>query len=438
MNAGAILHRFSADFGVPFLMGHKCTIADPLGKPGFLAIRHGLGIDVDLKDACDAQFTEAALLGDVTPAPFNHDAATLLYAAHDLFATTHPQAASFYARTHLFAKAATNEVNLLPHSFDPGVLVTRHLIVKRAFKTLRTDVHVKWWTGNASFYGEDPPWRLTQWPSMRRVHQDRLTQPMWSLAMQGGDQELRVARQALMVAMLDASPLTRLMMAGDQAQRKLGFSLILPYKINGRHSSPIDVIEDKKIARIVTDSLLSDGLDNGGAVLALALLQGLREGVDPLVLRRTAELCTHLALMACFVEGEAPGAPESKRLVAFIQGDPAIMNDPASRAYWTLVAATLALGADQGPLELPNLGDFPVAVNAVIDNLRLRLKDKPIADRSEPLMRELGKRLLRLPPSKNGRPTVTDKGGEALAAVEPPEPTAVLSPADDVDVIPNL
>ena len=433
MNPAAILHRFSADFGVPFLLGKKCLIADPLGKPGFLAIRHGLGIDVDLKDACDAQFTEAALLGDVTPAPFDHDAATLLYAVHDLFATTHPQAASFYARTHLFAKAACNEVNLLPCTLDPGRLITRHLIVKRAFKTTRTDVHVKWWTGNASFYGEDPPWRLTQWPSMRRVQQNRLTQPMWRLALQGGDEELRVARLALMVALLDSSPLTRLMMAGDPVQRNLGFSLLLPYKINGRKASPLDVLEDKKIARIVTDSLLSDGLDVGGAVLALALLQGLREGASPLVLRRTAELCTHLALMACLVEGEAPGAPESKRLVAFVDGDPAVLNDQASRAYWSLVAATLALGGagarngggdEGGAIELPDLRDFPPAALLVFERLRVRLRDKQIVERSEPLMRQLGKWL----PRPQALPSFPASG------LLSPEPDADLDPDAAVDV----
>ncbi len=401
-NAGVVLHRFSADFGVPFLMGQKCLIADPLGKPGFNAIRHGLGIDADLKDACDAQFIQAALLGDITPAPFDHDAATLLYAAHELFATTHPQATSFYARTHLFARAAANEVNLLPRTLDPALLITRHLIVRRAFKTTRTDVHVKWWTGNASFYGEEPPWRLTQWPSMRRVQQNRLTQPMWRLALQGGDEELRVARLALMVALLDASPLTRLMMAGDPVQRNLGFSLILPYKINGRRASPLDVLEDKKIARIVTDSLLNDGLDVGGAVLALALLTSLREGgPSPLLLRRTAELCTHLALMACIIEGEAPGAPEAKPLVAFVDGDPAALND-AARAYWSLVAATLTLGAEgKGAIELPDMGALPSSARAVLARLQTRLKHKQFGKLCSSLVNQLGARLPRTQPPQS-------------------------------------
>ena len=51
-------------------------------------------------------------------ATFDHDAATLLYATHELFATTHPQASSLYARNVLdflklvFTKEGQFDVNL--------------------------------------------------------------------------------------------------------------------------------------------------------------------------------------------------------------------------------------------------------------------------------------------------------------------------------------
>jgi hypothetical protein len=394
MNAGETLQRFSATFGVPFLLGRRCIVADPLGKTGLDHIRHGLSVDVALKDACDAQFVEAALLCDVTPAPFDEDTATLLYAAHELFATTHPQATAFYARTHLFAAAAAAAVGALPRTLDPGRLVTRHLVVRRIFRTLRTDVHVKWWTGNASFYGDEPPQRLMAWPGLRRVQQSRLTQPLWRLALQGGDEDLRTARLALMVALLDASPLTRLVFLGDVVQKNLGFSLLLPWRQQGRKASPLDVLEDRRLARFVTDALLADGLDQGGAALALALLQGLREGTSPHVLRRAAELCTHLALTACLVEGLAPGAPEARPLVAFLDGDPSSLHE-GSRVYWAVVAATLQLGSDDGPLSLPALADLPAGVGPIVERLRQRCTHKRVAAVAEPLRRELARRLPR-------------------------------------------
>ena len=394
MNAGVTLHRFGEHFGVPFLLGRRCTIADPLGKRGLDDIRHGLGVDAPLKDACDAQFVEAALLCDVTPAPFDEDAATLLYAAHELFATTHPQATSFYARTHLFAKAATSAVAALPRTMDPGRLVTRHLVVRRIFRTLRTDVHVKWWTGNASFYGDEPPRRLTAWPGLRRVQQSRLTQPMWCLAMQGGDEDLRAARIALMVALLDASPLSRLVLVGDPVSKNLGFSLLLPWKTRGRKASPLDVLEDRRLARYVTDGLLSGGFDEGGAAIALALLQGLREGTSPFVVRRAAELCTHLALVACLVEGTAPGAPEARPLIAFLDGDPASLNE-ATRVYWAVVGATLQLGARGTLLPVPDFADQSPHVRALLGRLMQRCAHKRIVAVADPLLRELTRRLPR-------------------------------------------
>lgn len=371
-------------------MGQRCVIADPLGKTGLASIKHGLSIIPELNAACEAQYTEAALFSDVTPAPFDHDAATLLYAAHELFSTTHPQATSFYARTHLFAKAAAQEINALPRTLDPGRLVTRHLVAKRLFKTTRTDVHVKWWTGNASFYGEEPPWRLLQMPTLRRVQQQRLTQPMWRLALQGGDEELRVARQALLVAVLDASPLTRLIFAGDPILKHLGFSLLLPWKLDGKRASPLDVLEDKRLARAVCDSMLSDGIDTTGSAVALALLQGLREGTSPQVLRRAAELCTHLVLLACTIEGEAPGSRESRPLMAFVDGDPAALNE-ASRVFWAAVSATLALG-DARILDVP-ADLLPHNAAQVFQRLRRRLSHKKVAAVAEPLLRELGRRL---------------------------------------------
>jgi len=429
MSAAGIVARFSRDFGVPFLMGAKCTIADPLGKPGLMAVLHSLSIDVGLKDACDAQFVEAALFTDVTPAPFDHDTATLLYAAHELFSTTHPQATSFYARTHLFARAAAQAVEALPRSMDPGRLITRHLIARRLFRTTRTDVHVKWWTGNASFYGEEPPWRLTRMPGLRRVQQQRLTLPMWRLALSGGDEALRTARQALLVAVLDASPLTRLLFAGDPVQKNLGFSLLLSWKHDGKRASPLDCLEDRRLARVVTDQLLTDGLDVGGAAIALALLQGLREGTSPFVLRRAAELCTHLAILACVVEAEAPGSRETKPLVAFIDGDPAALNE-ATRVYWAVVSATIALG-QRGVLELP-IHSLSDGAKAVFARLMRRLEHKRVVAVAEPLVRELGRRLPRpagatLPPAPSAPPATA----EALSTSATPSSVAGPSPVSD-------
>ncbi len=392
-----LLARFAEDFGVPFLLGKKCVVSSPMGKDGILAVKNGLSIDVGLADACEEQLQQAAHFADVTPAPFDEDAGALLVAVHELFACTHPQASSFYARAHLFCRAAAQEVQALPRTLEPRRLLTRHLVVERAFATTRTDVSVRWWTGHANFYGEDAPRRLTAWPSVRRVNIDRRTTPMWKLALSAGDEELRVARAALLVALLDASPLTRLTLLGDPAQKAIGFSLLLPYKLGGKKISPLDALEDKALARAVVDGMLERGFDVTGPPLALAMLQSLREGAPPRVLRRAAELCTHLAITACLVEADAPGSRESRPLRVLLDDDPAQLNE-AVRVFWAVVSAAVAL--DDTTFELPRAEDLPDRAAPLWARLKERLAHRRVLAVAEPLRREL---VRRLPPARVAR-----------------------------------
>ena len=388
-----ILARFGQEFGAPFLLGQKCLVSSPLGNDGLLAIRNGLSIDTALADACEAQLEHAAHFFDKTPAPFDEHAGALLYAVHELFACTHPQASSFYARAHLFCRAAAQEVQALPRTLEGARLLTRHLIVERAFATTRSDVHVQWWTGSASFFGEDAPARLTAWPSLRRVNLDKKTTPMWRLALSAGDEELRVARAALLVALLDASPLTRLTLLGDAAQKALGFSLLLPWRLGGKKVSPLDVLEDRALARGVVDRMLATGVDVSAPPLALTLLQSLREGAPPRVLRRAVELCTHLALCMCLLETDVPGTAEAQPLRTLLDDDAAHINE-AVRVYWAVVAAAVSL--DGISFALPASADLPKAAAALWARLRDRLGHRRVLAVAEPLRRELQRRL---PPS---------------------------------------
>jgi hypothetical protein len=385
-----LLARFSADFGVPFLSGKKCMIGSPIGKEGLLAVRNGLGVDTELADACEAQLEQAAHFADLTPAPFDEDAGTLLYAVHELFACTHPQASSFYARAHVFCRAAAQAVQALPRTLEPRRLLTRHLVVGRAFATTRTDVHVKWWTGAASFYGKEAPRRLLVLPGLRRVRVDQRQTPMWKLALAAGDEELRVARAALLVALLDASPATRLTLLGDPAQKALGFSLLLPYRVGGKRASPLDVLDDRALARAVVDLLVEKGIEVTGPPIALATLAALREQIGPSILRRAIELCAHLALTACLIEADAPASRESRILRNLLDDDPNSMNE-ATRVFWAVVSAAHRLDGEL--LALPDLRDLPDRAAVLWARALDRLGNKRVAGVSEPLQRELRRRL---------------------------------------------
>lgn len=390
MSAADTLKKFAHHFGIPFLLGERCTIADPLGPAGADAITHGLDVDIGLADALERQVTEAALLCELCPAPFDEDAATLMYAVHEVFAACHPQAASFYSRAHLYCEAAEERVLKLPRTYDPHRLLTRHLIVGRCFDTTRRDIHLKWWTGSASFYGTEPPVRLTAWPGLRRVKEEMRTNPMWRIALIDGDEETRVARTSLMAALLDISPLTRLLLLGAPVQKELPFSLLLPFKHKGKRMSTMYLLEDRRIARTVTDALLATGVENAGPMLALALLAAVREGASPLAQQRAAELCTHLFLMMCLVEGETSGSKEARALRALLDEDVTQMPDPL-RVYWATVRATLALDGES--FQLPNPDELGPSTARLWHRAKERLNHPHLEIIGDPLMRELKRRL---------------------------------------------
>lgn len=403
MSAADILAAFSRHFAVPYLTGATCTIADPLGVEGFEAVQHGLHVDVPLSETLDAQLAQAALFTELAPAPFDEDAACILYAVHELFAACHPQAASFYSRAHLFCEAAEERVRALPRTYDPGRVLTRHLVLERAFQATRTDVHLKWWTGRASFYGSEPPRRLTAWSGLRRVQQDRRTTPMWRIALVDGDEETRVARTSLITALLDYSPLTRLLLLGDPVQKDLGFSLTLPLKHKGKRMSPLFLLEDRRLARAVCDRLLDNGVEAAGPMVALALLQALREGAPPLAQQRAAELCTHLFLMMCLIEGDHAGTREARALRALLDEDIARMPDPL-RVYWATVRATLAL--DEITFQVPEDYELPYAAQDLWARARKRMEHPHLEVIGEPLRRELQRRLPALPVAEQKRAVV--------------------------------
>lgn len=388
MKEAAVLREFNDDFGVSFLRGDQIIVGDFLGQTGLAALRYGLTLEPRMVDAWEAQLEQAALYCDVTPAPFDEDAAVFLFAIHELFAACHPQANAFYARPHTFVQAAERAIRALPRSVEAGRWLTRHLVVVRAFTAMRTDVVVKWWSGKAEFWGEEPPQRLLYWPGVRHVDTQRTTTSMWRLALTEGDEETRVARRALMQTMLHYSPLTRLWLLGDGCSKQLGFSLVSSLKAQGRRMSPLDVLDDRHLARMVVDRFLDVGVDQVGPVLSLAILGGIREGTSPWVLRRALEVNLHLAITLCVLEASHPGCPEALSLRQVLEQDIGELHE-ASRLFWATVKAAWSMEAIRDNAPTPH---FEEQIFTLWSQLMERLVH-PALDIAEPLVRELRRRL---------------------------------------------
>jgi hypothetical protein len=140
----------------------------------------------------------------------------------------------------------------------------------------------------------------------------------------------------------------------------------------------------------VVDELIRRDVEITAPPLALALLQGLREGCPPSVLRRTAELCVHIALQLVLIEAEAPGARESSMLRHLMDDKVEHLNE-ASRVFWAVVGAAIAL--DGVLLRMPDALEMPERAGALFGRVRARIAHARVKAVSEPLEREIARRL---------------------------------------------
>ena len=124
---------------------------------------------------------------------------------------------------------------------DEEALCARHALVDGMRTLTRHDVHVRFWAGQQTFLGEQPPQRLLRWQSVRRVHEDHTAVKLL-------DETLGVpSLRAIVAALLASSPLTHLLFPRPE----------LP---------PLDLqraarwLATPKIARVVADTWLARGL----------------------------------------------------------------------------------------------------------------------------------------------------------------------------------
>lgn len=360
------------------------------GPAGLKAIRYGLRINEDMAEAIRETIAEAALLTDLPPEQFDEEAGILLFAVHELFAACHPQASAGYSRAYTYCTFASAQLQKLSRTYDSRRLLMRHLIIHRAFTAQRMDVKVSWWTGESTFHGTEPPERLLYLPSMRKVRQEKSNREMWRIvAGENAGTEIYTLRYNLAVALLNFSPLTRMLYLGSDVQHEFGFSLMLPLKASGKRMSPLFALDDPRMARLVVDQALEVGVERSGVMLSLALLEGVRQGYSPLAQRRAGELCVHLFLMMCWIEAHDSGASESDMLRRLITGQP--VDGQKTAVFWAVVNSMISL--DGVYLELPSIDRLPAPVRQLWESARAQMKQKSISVIEEALTRELKRRM---------------------------------------------
>ena len=99
----------------------------------------------------------------------------LVFALNDLLQVTHPALARALHREpqQRLLSSVERAIELAGAPATVAETLSRHTSFARVFELVRSDEHISWWTGSASFLGARAPKRLLMLPELRRVEQRR-------------------------------------------------------------------------------------------------------------------------------------------------------------------------------------------------------------------------------------------------------------------------
>ena len=271
--------RFGEEFLLPLVRGGTLKIGAPLGRRGLDGLREG-GLDRHMQAEVHAARLAVAreLLLEPIPPPLDLEALRLAVAVHDLLFLFHPDAQGALIRDRRLAEVADFAAKLarLPKTLDPDTLVARHTMLHLLPSLGRTDVRVSFWVGRREFHGEEPPRRLTAWPSLRRVREER-----WRVGC-FAEAASHPQGAAVVRGLLDGSPLTDL----------LHVERLEPPLAIGAHA---ERLAEPALCRLVAYRYLELGLERIGGALATAVL-GELDGRAPGPARFACAFLAHLHL----------------------------------------------------------------------------------------------------------------------------------------------
>jgi hypothetical protein len=200
--------EFLGEFVVPLVRGGGVHVGRPISPEALERFEEELPHASDR--VLEVDEARAGILSEVllTPPPlvFDRDELSLAASVHNLLFLAHPRAESLGV-TSSWTKKVIDSARAYasrPKSRARRRVVARHALLHNLFQVRRTDVTLTWWTGHATFRGQEPPSRLAAWKSIRRVREERSVASFDDLLG-------TVEASPVIAAILRRSPLTHLL-----------------------------------------------------------------------------------------------------------------------------------------------------------------------------------------------------------------------------------
>ncbi len=168
---------FLGGFVLPLVRGGPAHVGRPISPEELQrfedALPHASDRVLEVDDARADVLAEIA----VSPPPLvlDRDELFLAAAVHNLLFFAHPRAESLGIASAWTKKVVDTARGFAarPKRRDRRRVLARHALLHNLFHVRRTDVTLTWWTGSATFRGQEPPPRLARWRKVRRVREDR-------------------------------------------------------------------------------------------------------------------------------------------------------------------------------------------------------------------------------------------------------------------------
>jgi hypothetical protein len=162
----------------PLLVGGAVQLQRPFGSRLALSIGEGRSVvDNDTRmliDRARLRHARAVVAVDALP-PLGAAEWAMAAALHDLLQVSNHELSSFASRSR-HGDLLESCITIAEHVADARTLeevVSRHATFARMLEIRRRDTRVSWWSGSASFRGQEPSPRLLAWPKMRGVQIQR-------------------------------------------------------------------------------------------------------------------------------------------------------------------------------------------------------------------------------------------------------------------------